>query len=410
MEDIYYGGNWWRFSAYEIRDGYVRPAPSATLHEYAPLDEFQAARSERKEQVAVYEALLRCLDNVGVDSDGRPGAGSEAPILEWCSRHGLLGLLLHQVLEARFAPRWERRRRTAMTPEDRAALTRTVQQIGASTDPNLKRTAAWLQRPADRRPALHYTQTEYRRTNWGSFLFGDVQELTGPMRRDLRLEGRTVSDALWPRTTPSVLTQNLSTGEWEYRPVGESWGGFFPDVPPRERATYQYPKPYSEEFWRGYAEPLDMFIAAVRSFQRGFLSAARLKNPKEFTVEGEAIQPTTSALNALIPPVGSALLKMRDGSFEQRQVSPSLLGTLVIMAQQDLASDRRVIRCQNDRCRMVVVAVGYQTAYCSQQCGYAAQQRAHRARKKARAAADGGRARPAPKAVMPRRRFPSSSP
>jgi hypothetical protein len=34
----------------------------------------------------------------------------------------------------------------------------------------------------------------------------------------------------------------------------------------------------------------------------------------------------------------------------------------------------------NRRCRLIVVASGYQTAYCSPQCRYAAQKRAQRAK------------------------------
>jgi hypothetical protein len=76
--------------------------------------------------------------------------------------------------------------------------------------------------------------------------------------------------------------------------------------------------------------------------------------------------------------------KLRDGEVEQRVVSPSLLGSLAIMAQQDLASDRRVIRCANARCRLVFVAVGYQTRHCSRQCAFVAEKRAYRARLRAR--------------------------
>jgi hypothetical protein len=176
----------------------------------------------------------------------------------------------------------------------------------------------------------------------------------------------------------------LSTGEWERQSVDKSWGEFFPDVAPKKRATHQYPKPYSEEFWRAYGEPLHLFIGAVQAFQHAFQSAVRFKSPDEIEEGNDWIMPGMSLLNALVAPVGPALLRMPDGTFEQRQVSPSLLGDLVIMTQQDLASERRVIRCRNDRCGSIVVAVGYQTVYCSDQCRYAAEQRAYRARVKAR--------------------------
>ena len=39
-----------------------------------------------------------------------------------------------------------------------------------------------------------------------------------------------------------------------------------------------------------------------------------------------------------------------------------LMASLVIMAQQNLAGERRLIGCTNERCRLIVVASGYQIA------------------------------------------------
>jgi hypothetical protein len=80
-------------------------------------------------------------------------------------------------------------------------------------------------------------------------------------------------------------------------------------------------------------------------------------------------------------------------SLQHKEISPSLLGSLVIMAQQDLAGERRVIRCANARCGLIVVAVGYQTGYCSQQCRYVAQKRAQRAKLRAADVLKAGKAR-----------------
>jgi hypothetical protein len=122
-------------------------------------------------------------------------------------------------------------------------------------------------------------------------------------------------------------------------------------VPDEHRPVYQYPQPYSKEFWQGYGEPLYQFIGAARGFTRAFAAAASVEHGRDLGADSAPVRSTMSSLNALMPPVGPALLRMRDGSLEQRQISPSLLGSLVIMAQQDLASERRVIRCANERCR-----------------------------------------------------------
>ena len=36
-------GKWWRFSAYEIREGFIRPAPGAKLTVYDPWEEYRQA-------------------------------------------------------------------------------------------------------------------------------------------------------------------------------------------------------------------------------------------------------------------------------------------------------------------------------------------------------------------------------
>ncbi len=118
-------------------------------------------------------------------------------------------------------------------------------------------------------------------------------------------------------------------------------------------------------------------------FKEALDSAVLFKGSEEID-DGGRLVPTMGKLNALVPAVGPALVKLPDGGVEQRMVSPSLLGSLAIMVQQDLASDRRVIRCANERCRLVFVAVGYQTRHCSRQCAFVAEKRAYRARLKAR--------------------------
>jgi hypothetical protein len=384
MEDLLYTGKWWRFGAYEIRDGYIRSAPGARLEEYFPLDDFQAARAAREEQRSPYESLMRVSERLSVDAAGQLSPESTAELLDWCARNGLLGLLLHQVQRAEFAPRWERRVPPKLTPIQREEVCQMVERLSESEDPDLQQAMAWLHPSAkeklEEKEALYVTQAFYQRTNCGSVVFGRRQNLMRSVPMDRCKLGHVVSERLWPRTTPTVLQQKLLSGDWEYLPVAESWGQFFPDVPEKTRAVHQYPKPYSGAFWEAYAEPLEEFIAGVRAFRRAFLEAAAVKNGKDMSEGARVGAPRLSALNALKPPVGSGLLRLRDGSIEQKEISPSLLGSLVIMAQQDLASDRRVIRCANARCGLTVVVIGYQTEYCSQQCRYAAQKRAQRAK------------------------------
>ncbi|OFV88561.1 MAG: hypothetical protein A3J75_04420 [Acidobacteria bacterium RBG_16_68_9] len=140
-------------------------------------------------------------------------------------------------------------------------------------------------------------------------------------------------------------------------------------MPPARQATYRYPQPYSEEFWRLYAEPIEEVIGAARLLGAA-VSEARVDDKRPRNAAG---------LNALVSLTGPALIPMEEGLI-QRLVSPSLLGSLAVMAQIDLASGR-LLRCRNARCETIVVVFSHQAAYCSPQCRYAEVKR--RARRRA---------------------------
>ena len=120
-------GSWWRFSRYEIRDGYIRPAPGARLRRYDPWKRWHKTRAvNRRSDGSVrgatpYRELLEMLNkleyrSVGADSPeftpaqvdmlaGPLTADSEQRILNWCARYGLLGILQHRLLQVVLSPR-----------------------------------------------------------------------------------------------------------------------------------------------------------------------------------------------------------------------------------------------------------------------------------------------------------------
>ncbi len=382
MEDIFYEGEWWRFDRYDIRNGYIRPAPRATLARWQPLDDFQVIRAGRKEQDSPYQSLLRLVNGLRWDANARLTPESTEAILRWCAENGLLGLLLHQVQVVRFAPRWERRIEQPVPPDVQASTKQLRESVLRSPDERTKQVARWFEQPPPKREPLFYTQRIYSCRSCGSFRFGDIQTLTTTLQGQPKQRGKIVSGGQWHRSAREVLIHNLWTGEWEEEPITNTWARFFPSIPAAERATYQYPQPYSEAFWRLYAEPIADFLAAARVFKEAFDSAVLFKGSEEIDDDSGRITPTMGKLNALVPNVGPALVKLPDGGVEQRVVSPSLLGSLAVMAQQDLASERRVVRCANERCQLMFVAVGYQTRHCSRQCAFVAEKRAYRARLK----------------------------
>jgi len=88
-------------------------------------------------------------------------------------------------------------------------------------------------------------------------------------------------------------------------------------------------------------------------------------------------------LNALVVPAGPALVPYQDG-YRQRLIAPSLLGALAVMAQAELSTNSRVIRCRNEKRGRLVVVFSYQSRYCSPRCRYATVKRVMRSRAKDR--------------------------
>lgn len=81
-------GVWWRASAYEVRDGRIRPARGAVIERYELTHE---------PLVAAVLDLVRIVVRLPRAREARREQQS-APIVEWCRSHGLLGFGLHNVI------------------------------------------------------------------------------------------------------------------------------------------------------------------------------------------------------------------------------------------------------------------------------------------------------------------------
>src|SRR5687767_12186968 len=83
-------GLWWRFSSYEMVNGFIRPEPRAKLERYNPWSEYGPGH------VSPYQSLINLIENLPVSSDGtvvKLRKENEKQLLDWCSKYGLLGLL-----------------------------------------------------------------------------------------------------------------------------------------------------------------------------------------------------------------------------------------------------------------------------------------------------------------------------
>ena len=88
---------WWRFSAYELREERLQPADAATPSEYDPWGDYLAARAGRAHLEAPYESLLELVHELRFAPKSATELRaltdeSRTLLLEWCSRHGLLGV------------------------------------------------------------------------------------------------------------------------------------------------------------------------------------------------------------------------------------------------------------------------------------------------------------------------------
>lgn len=113
-----FGDYWWRFSRYEILDGYIRPAKGASLERYRPWLEYDALKGKGSVP-RPYSGLVELSREFDEHSSGWELTDKEESlILDWCNTHGLLGVLLHQVEMVLMRDReselgWRRYTRTA---------------------------------------------------------------------------------------------------------------------------------------------------------------------------------------------------------------------------------------------------------------------------------------------------------
>ena len=327
-------GRWWRWTHYEIRDGYIRPGSGACLITYDPWDKWLSTRppakssNQRRSGETPYQSLLRLLGELQYRRPGdepldfKPAEvdlmlapfteDSEAKLLEWCARYGLLGLLLHRTVQVTLAPR-----------------------IGVQIQ-YTKIGAGWIttERPVTRKQPF---------------------SIPGAILQPLRGAG--------------PVAESLST----------TWSRFFRDVPHDQRETFSYPEPFTKKFWEQYAEPVADFLSgmhalrelhqAVRLFQDRSAKTRRLRKLRA------AIGSPHLAAEGLTAGVGLALEWNRARHLQLKWVGSSLLASLAVMMLEDLTYGR-ALQCPG--CGRPFVSGAYQARFCSERCRWAVQKREYR--------------------------------
>ena len=364
-------GLWWRFDAYEVVDGFIRPQPGARLERYDPWKEYRRALERGGRGVpggakrtfsTPYESFLNAMAKVTVTMDIEGSAGwafaskdDEARVLEWVTAHGLLGILPHTF-------------ETSMMP-----LQRGEDGVIPVSKRYFRIPAGWASEVEQHWPydellgEVAYTPAEdlvaFEDMKPGEAAPESVNRSHENLAPNFYRRGAMVHRELGPyfggfgstyRKADSYHPQPLV-----FEPLCETWANFFPDVPSDRQETFVYPLPFSEAFWRSYAEP-------VWAFMNWYLALRTATT----SVESESGRHCLHALlDGVTPSVGPNL--------SQIWLCPSLLASIAMMAHLDQTQGRLTRLCE---CGKLFVSGAYQAGYCSGGCRLRYQKRRLRAR------------------------------
>jgi hypothetical protein len=279
---------WWRFDRYEIHQGYIRPAPGAAVETYSPWELYKVPA--KKEAITQpYHTLFRLTEM------GQPER--ERELLSWCSKFGLLGVLLH-------------RSESVSVPGSRGLATYT-REVGG----------------------------------W-----------------------RALTDFSADAGASCALVRSLGEYQPTPQPVGQTWGPFFPGL----SNPSDYPPPFSEDFWREYAEPVDVFFQAARFLR---LAIDRIRTVPRSSA-ADFINATT-LLHSLTSPVRPLLYPKRH-QIALGWACGSLLSNFAMMALLDFSTKSRLLICKNQRCGTMFVTNSKGAKYCSPRCRKVVQMRKYR--------------------------------
>lgn len=311
-------GVWWRSTQYEISQGWIRPTAKSKLERYNPWREFWESRNHTVGQAPFadqppYQSLMKLVHGLEYKDGPRRYPACLTPqsldsITNWCRDHGPLGVLLS---------RWE---------------------------------------------AITLAATP-----------GDSEEIV--QRRYVRGPGRLIqviqSSGEMGDGRGSVVIHALHDMEPKVEPPQQTWCSFFPSVNFAQQDTFQYPLPYTDEFFRLYAERVYDFCKAAE-----FLTGAMVHlgpHPPAVPDGDLARQQAVEALNVLRRPVSSVLEFGEKGDLASSWVAPSLLADFAEMYVQDLMFGRPALTCAC--CGVAFVSSAYQAQYCSLNCRYRYQKR-----------------------------------
>lgn len=395
------GSGWWRATEYEVVGGtHVVPAEDAEIEIYDPFDaheDYWGGRT-RGEPPPPYVELrnLDCTD---------PWA-----IADWCTRHGLLGILPHRTLEAFFWPRWE----TTSIPTGGSSVGSI--STGAAMEGVMPVQEQYRQGTGSRRVEFKFqsrtwetderplTEDEMQEVRQGTWETGFQGRLEQPGVRKLNAwAGDAAADDLvagyarfFPRTVGVV--------DWEAR---QPWGGFPTDAKPRSLLgpdaeeeiagrlrRREYPTPYSSEFLREYGEPVHLFRQYAQYLGSTISVWSEAQNADSLDALLDELSVHEDREELLLPSQVAGLQPAhpyarlvpdedtdRGFRWARRWSLPSLYSALHVMVLEDFTlEDTEGRYCE--KCGKLFATRKPKKRYCSSKCRKAAEQARRRARRR----------------------------
>ncbi len=344
-------GKWKKWTHYELVNGVIVPAQHAELKEYDPWEKYRVNFGKYRTVEQPYCSLLelgRHLDhekNGGVrQSKGDPkqvsGGTKRGPqnaadklILDWCNKHGLLGLL--PVLSTR----------------------------------------------------IEVTDNVFHHRDGGKWLtILRHQE----RRRSTVIESQRVESGEDDSFTPQIRGDSRETLTWldwvihEYETTQLAKKSTFFGGSPGEPFTPW--RPGSGAFWKIYREPADEIGDWCTVFAH---SASFLSRSSGLTNERDFLNASRLVLSKLAESAAPYYEYYPERSIILDEVRrpAGLLASYAQMLLWDLVEGRRVLRCVN--CDRYFVSDEHRASYCSPRCRNTAQSRRYRESKKTKSSIGG---------------------
>lgn len=369
---------WWHFDRYQIvhpegASNCIRPAQGAKLTRYDPWAAYQRARVVQQ-GTAPYESLVNLVRQIPDTEWGElhtivaPEDAVEAGILDWCNRYGLLGIFAHNTLTLTLPPYW-------LPPvDDPAGRPYPTQLSYVRLGPTWREFRGDYSRelplPSEPGPAGTPVPRGYAESAWQHLGYTSVWR-----------QESVVAQGLYESTSEAA----------HFHP--DNLSDYFPDLPMFEEAQTgesskatrvpPFPSPLDPaDFWLEYTEPIHEFLNAAWLLSSTLSVLATAKRHGTSGTDKSALVEALHNLHLLLAPVGPSVTVNEDGTFRQTIASISLLGSLAMMAVQDLTEDR-LRECAG--CGIFFTADRSDALYHSDQCRWRKQKQGQRKRQRTKA-------------------------